>query len=267
MVTSQASIRNRKREWMRESVPPAAMMLIAIACWWWLATRPAMTGSEMPASDMTGAGMDMPAQGMTMTFLGFIVAWVVMMTAMMFPATAPVVRIYARAAAMGRVAPVPFFVIGYLAVWSAVGLPGYVAWQHWDGPIQAASPSAARVAGIVALLAAAYQLTPLKQACLAHCRSPLGFFLHHGKHLDRPTGAMVAGLRHGVVCLGCCWMLMVLMIALGAMNLLWMVVVAVIILIEKTAPHGRALGMAAGLVFAALGVALLVSPGLAAILM
>ncbi|MBD8504982.1 DUF2182 domain-containing protein [Hoyosella sp. G463] len=262
MVTSQKITRDRKREWMRESMPPAVMMLIAIAGWWWLATRPSMSGSEM-----TGSGMDMAEQGMTMTFVGFLVAWVVMMTAMMFPATAPVVRIYARAAAQGRVAPVPFFVVGYLAVWSAVGLPGYVAWQQWNGPIQEASPSAARVAGIVALLAAVYQLTPLKQACLAHCRSPLGFFLHHGKHLDRPVGAMVAGLRHGVVCLGCCWMLMGLMIALGAMNLVWMVVVAIIILIEKTAPHGRALGMAAGMAFAALGVALLVSPGLAAILM
>ena len=91
-----------------------------------------------------------------------------------------------------------------------------------------------------------YQLTPLKSVCLRHCRSPLGFFMRHGKHLDRPTGAFVAGGRHGLFCVGCCWMLMAVLIAFGTMQLAWMLILAVLILLEKAAPFGEQLARVTG---------------------
>jgi predicted metal-binding membrane protein len=124
----------------------------------------------------------------------------------------------------------------------------------------AGSPWAGRVAGGVALAAGLYQLTPLKSVCLRHCRSPLSFFMRHGKHLDRPMGAFVAGGRHGMFCIGCCWMLMALLIAFGTMQLAWMLIFAVLILLEKTTPFGEQLARVTGVVLAALGVALLVRP-------
>jgi predicted metal-binding membrane protein len=123
-----------------------------------------------------------------------------------------------------------------------------------------ATPWAGRFAGAVAVAAGLYQLTPLKAICLRHCRSPLSFFMHHGKHLDRPVGAFVAGGRHGLFCLGCCWMLMVLLIAFGTMQLAWMLGLAVLILLEKVAPFGERLARVAAAMLALLGAVLLVHP-------
>jgi predicted metal-binding membrane protein len=238
-------------------LPPALLILAGLG-WWW---------SAVTAGDMGGDGMSMePHPGMSMepqaamSFVAFLVAWVAMMAAMMFPAVLPVVRLYARAAANGQAAPVVFFVGGYIALWSVVGIPAFFAWSRLDGPLMDGTPWAGRVAGAVAVGAGLYQLTPLKQVCLRHCRSPLSFFLHHGKHLDRPTGAIVAGGRHGVFCVGCCWMLMALLVAFGTMQLAWMLVFAVLILLEKAAPFGEQLARVTGAVLVVLGVALLVHP-------
>jgi predicted metal-binding membrane protein len=119
---------------------------------------------------------------------------------------------------------------------------------------------AGRFAGAVAFAAGVYQLTPLKSMCLRHCRSPLSFFLHHGNHLDRPIGAFVAGGRHGLFCLGCCWMLMVLLIAFGTMQLAWMAALAVLIILEKVAPFGVQLTRVTAALFVLLGAVLLVNP-------
>src|SRR4051794_14700172 len=120
---------------------------------------------------MTGAMTDdMHMGAATMTFAAFLVAWVAMMAAMMLPAILPVVRLYARAAARGTVAPVAVFLAGYAAVWSAIGVPAYVAWHALDGQLADASPTAGRIAGVVLAAAAVYQLSPLKSVCLRHCR-------------------------------------------------------------------------------------------------
>jgi len=97
---------------------------------------------------------------------------------------------------------------------------------------------------------------------LRHCRSPLSFFMRHGKHLDRPTGAFVAGARHGVYCVGCCWMLMALLVAFGAMQLAWMLGLAILILLEKISPFGEQLARVTGAALLVLGVVLLVHPDL-----
>lgn len=107
-----------------------------------------------------------------MSFAGFLIAWVAMMAAMMLPAVLPVVRAYARAAT-GSAAPAIVFVAGYLALWSATGIPAFWAWSHLNGPLAHGSPWVGRLAGAIALAAGIYQLTPLKAACLRHCYWPL----------------------------------------------------------------------------------------------
>ena len=202
------------------------------------------------------AGMD----DVALSLGAFMVAWLAMMTAMMFPAISPVVKLYGRAAAAGRVAPLPFFVAGYIAVWTSIGVPAFFAWRALMDPIAEAAPWAGRLAGIVLMAAAVWQLTPLKSACLRHCRSPISFFLRFGTNVGRPSGALRMGVTHGLFCLGCCWALMAVLVAVGTMNLAWMAGLALLIMIEKNAPAGeRAAAVAAG-VFAVGGVALLFRP-------
>ncbi|HEX2285618.1 MAG TPA: DUF2182 domain-containing protein [Mycobacterium sp.] len=237
---------------------PAALVLVAAVGWWWSAVSAGDMSGDM-TGDMGGMSMPMEPQ-VAMSFIAFLVAWVAMMTAMMFPAVVPVVRLYARAAANGQAAPVAVFAFGYTLLWSVVGIPAYFAWSRLNEPLMDGSPWAGRVAGAVAIGAGLYQLTPLKSVCLRHCRSPLSFFMRHGKHLDRPTGAIVAGARHGMFCVGCCWMLMALLVAFGAMQLAWMLIFAVLILLEKAAPFGEQLARFTGVVLLVLGVALVVQP-------
>lgn len=232
-----------------------ALLLLAGLGWWWSA----VTAGEMTA-DMT-AGSEMDMDGTTaMSLAAFLVAWVAMMAAMMLPAVLPVVRLYARAAANGTVAPVAVFLAGYGAIWSAMGLPVFYIWQRLDEPLAEATPTVGRVAGTVLVAAGLYQLSPLKSVCLRHCRSPLSFFMQHGRNLDRPAGALAAGARHGLYCLGCCWMLMAVLVALGTMELRWMAVVAALILLEKVTPIGERVATVAGVAFLALGALLLLDP-------
>lgn len=227
-----------------------ALLVVAGACWWW---------SAVTARGMS-SGMDMSGAMASMSLAAFLVAWVAMMAAMMLPAILPVVRLYARAAARGTVAPLAVFLGGYGAIWSAMGLPAFFIWKRLDHPLADATPTAGRIAGLVAVAAAVYQLSPLKAVCLRHCRSPLGFFMQHAKNLHRPTGALAVGARHGLYCLGCCWMLMAVLVAFGTMQLAWMVGVALLIFVEKVTPIGEHVARVAGVAFLALGIVLLLHP-------
>jgi predicted metal-binding membrane protein len=233
---------------------PAILLLVAGAAWWWLALTAHDMGTRVDMAPMSDGA------GATMSFPVFLGAWVAMMAAMMLPAILPVVLLYRLAAARGTVAPTIVFVAGYLFVWSAVGVPAFLAWRALGGPLAAADPWVGRFAGVVVVAAAVYQVTPLKTLCLRHCRSPMSFFLRHGKHLDRPSGAVLAGARHGLYCLGCCWLLMAVLIAFGTMQPGLMVAVAVLILLEKDAPFGERLAQGAAGAFLIVGVALLVHP-------
>jgi predicted metal-binding membrane protein len=232
---------------------PPLLLVAAGVGWWWSA---AMARAMRPG----GSAMDMAGMGNTVSFGTFLLAWVAMMAAMMLPAVLPVVRLYARAAAGGRAAPVPVFVAGYLLIWSSVGVPVYFLWRGLEQPLTEGAAWAGRLAGVVLVTAAVYQLTPLKAVCLRHCRSPLGFFLHHGRNLDRPGGALAAGARHGLYCLGCCWLLMGVLVAFGTMQLVWMACLAALIVLEKVAPFGEGVARTAGAVFLVLGVFLLAYP-------
>lgn len=235
---------------------PAVLFAFASVGWWWSARMASdMTTSGSTAMDgMSGMGDD------AIGFGAFTVAWLAMMTAMMFPAIAPVVKLYGRAAAAGRVAPLPFFVGGYIAVWTAMGLPAFFAWRALMAPIAEARPWAGRLAGVVLVSAAVWQLTPLKAVCLRHCRSPISFFLRFGAKAARPSGALRMGVNHGLFCLGCCWALMAVLVAMGTMNLAWMAGLALLILVEKNAPAGERVASLGAVVFAVGGVWLLVRP-------
>ena len=225
-----------------------ATLLVGAALGWWWSVR--MAGDM--AGEMSMAG--------TMSFTAYLVGWVAMMAAMMFPAIAPVVRLYSRAAARGTVAPVPVFVAGYLLVWSAIGVPAYFLWRALDEPLAAGEASAGRFAGIVLVVAAVYQLTPLKQTCLRHCRSPMSVFTHASGDPARPAVALRIGAVHGTYCLGCCWALMAILVAVGTMHLAWMAALAAVIFIEKIAPRGELFATGVAAASAVLGVWLLFDP-------
>jgi predicted metal-binding membrane protein len=223
-----------------------SLILIA-AVSWWVTVR--------LASGMSGTGM-------VFVFLPFMLGWVAMMAAMMLPAVTPVVRLYARAAARNRVAPTGSFVSGYLLVWIATGVPAYFLWRAMAMPLMDGEAWAARTAGIVLLVAGAYQLTPLKRACLRHCRSPMSVFLRMSANLARSSGAVRAGGTHAVYCFGCCVGLMVVLVAAGSMQLWWAAAIAVVIYLERNGPAGERLALVAAAALAALGVALLANPTL-----
>ena len=235
---------------------PTVLIGLAAVGWWWSARMASDMASSASASMDGMAGMG----GTGLSLAAFIVAWLAMMSGMMFPAVAPVVKLYGRAAAAGRVAPLPFFVAGYIAVWTLVALPAYLAWRVLMEPITDARPWAGRLAGLVLVAAAVWQLTPLKSMCLRHCRSPISFFLRFGANAARPLGALRMGIAHGLFCLGCCWALMAVLVAMGTMNLAWMAALALLIVIEKNAPAGEQVASLAAVAFAVIGALLLVRP-------
>jgi predicted metal-binding membrane protein len=189
------------------------------------------------------------------------VMWVIMMIAMMIPTAAPAILMFATMRRRHREQSQPFvptavFVLGYLLVWTAYSLLATVVqWGlHTAALLSPTMVSTSSVLGGVLLVAAGiFQWTPLKHACLAHCRSPLGFFMTNWR--DGTAGTLVMGLQHGGYCVGCCWVLMALLFVAGMMNLLWVAAMTAFILIEKVLPHGQLVGRLAGglLVLAGLG--------------
>jgi predicted metal-binding membrane protein len=226
----------------------ALVLVLAGLGWWWTVDR--MRG--MDDGPWTGLG----------TFGWFLGVWVVMMAAMMFPSVAPTVALYARMTQRrSPLAPLGFCA-GYLFVWAAVGglafavavAGGWVAGGvlHWG--------RAGRwVAGATLLVAATYELTPLKNVCLANCRSPLGSLV--GSWREGLLGAVQMGARNGAWCVGCCWALMASLFALGIMSIGWMALVAGLIAVEKLLPWRRVATYGTAALLLALGVLLLAAPG------
>jgi predicted metal-binding membrane protein len=225
----------------------ALLFALAGVAWWSTAER--MSGMD------EGPGTPLGALGW------FIGVWVVMMAAMMFPSVAPTVALYSRMVRQrSPVAPV-VFAAGYLVSWTAAGVVAYGLFEVVRGALgsQLAWSGAGRwVAGGTLLVAAAYELTPLKNACLSKCRSPLGFLL--GSWRDGIAGAFQLGARHGAWCVGCCWGLMAALFALGVMSLSWMAFVAALIALEKTLPWERAVTWGTAAVLLVLGVVLIAAP-------
>lgn len=229
----------------------------------WLATSqlvdPAMRlGILTGAADIAIADPAMPIE-LPLAIALFMATWTVMMVAMMFPAVAPVVLTFDRwARSKGRPRSVTAaFVGGYLVVWSLIGLVVYALVTAIQALVPAGDPNALRVGGLLLVAAGAYQLTPLKNICLRHCRSPLGLVMEHAGLLgDGHRGPFRVGLAHGRYCVGCCWSLMLVLVLLGMMNLAWMGVVAAAVFAEKVLPQGVVLSRLAGVVLVGLGAAL-----------
>ncbi|HET7328308.1 MAG TPA: DUF2182 domain-containing protein [Nocardioidaceae bacterium] len=229
-------------------------------------SRGVLVRAVLPVLVVAAVAWTMTVRGtggaMGMTAVAYVAAWVLMMVAMMLPAVAPVVGLYALAARRGVVAAVPVFVAGYLLVWAVSGVPAYVVSLAVSDSLMAGEPWVARLTGVTLLAAAAYQLTPIKAMCLRHCRSPMTFFLSRRGGLSRPRAAFTAGAGHGLYCLGCCWALMAVLIVLGGMQLGWALALTVVIALEKLAPWGAAVARGSAAVAGVLGVALIASPPL-----
>ena len=233
--------------------------LLAVALATWVVTIERMRGMDAgPGTDLGGLAW-------------FVGVWVTMTAAMMLPSAAPMVAAVRRAAAGrgGRPAPAAataLFVGGYLVAWTAYGLiaygayrllaahpPGWIAWDR-GGPV---------VVGLAVAAAGAYQLTPLKRACLRHCRTPLHFVMHRWR--PGRGGAVAMGTEHGGWCVGCCAGLMVVLFAVGVMSLWWMALVAAVIFAEKVLPAGERLAVPVAVCLLALGAVIAVAPGRAGV--
>jgi predicted metal-binding membrane protein len=231
--------------------------LIGLGVLAWLLTHKRMLGMDAgPGTDPGGFGF-------------YVVSWVVMMSAMMFPSIAPMVltfgfvqrRRHARGSVVRTVSS-SVFVAGYLVTWTAFGLLAYglyvgvrslsiteLSW-HRGGRY---------LAGGVLLAAAIYQLTPLKDACLRRCRAPLDFVMTNWR--DGPVGALRMGIVHGAWCVGCCWGLMAALFALGVMSLTWMIAIAGLIAIEKLLPWRTLANRLVALTLAVLACGVALVPG------
>jgi len=229
----------------------ATVAVLAAALAAWLVTFARMRGmDDGPGTDLGSAGW-------------YVGVWVTMMTAMMLPSAAPIVRLYARVShENGRSAtPTIAFVSSYLVVWGAVGVIAYGVYEAVTavgaGPL-AWDRAGPYVAGTAVAAAGLYELTPLKRVCLRHCRSPLSFLL--GGWRQGFGGAVRMGSVHGMYCVGCCSGLMLILFAVGVMSLFWMILIASVVFAEKLLPGGERLSRGAGIAFVALGLWIATAP-------
>ena len=180
--------------------------------------------------------------------LAVFVMWAVMMMAMMLPAAAPMVLTIVNLCRHKQQPGLAWiFVTAYLVIWTLFS--GAATVLHWGLQVSGMitpmmSSSSFWLTGVLLLVAGAVQFTQLKEVCLRHCRTPMGFLLTEWR--DGATGALHMGLKHGLFCLGCCWFLMILLFYAGVMNLIWIAGLAIFILVEKTAPAGEWIGRLAG---------------------
>ena len=238
----------------------AALLGLAAAAWA-LTARNALSMGDMTMG-LGQVGTRMPID---LAIPLFMAMWLTMMVAMMFPAVGPIVLAHRAVTAQrgeGGASTVAF-VLGYLVVWTLIGLVplGVLLAVRGLPPEAARSGWLPTVSGAALILAGLYQFTPLKGICLRACRSPLGFIMSHDFG-SGAIGAFRAGLSHGAYCLGCCWALMSILVVVGLMNLAWMALLALIFLAEKNWRHGVGLSRIAGTAVALLGLAILVHPDL-----
>jgi predicted metal-binding membrane protein len=224
-----------------------ALFALAAAGWWW-------TVRQMQ-------GMDQGSWTSLGTLGWFLGIWVVMMAAMMFPSVAPTVALYARMTRQRSPLSPLLFAAGYLVTWAGAGLVAFTLAAivgRISGDALAWDRAGRWVAGATLLVAAGYELSPLKDVCLGKCRSPLGFLL--GAWRNGRWGALRMGAQHGAWCVGCCWALMASLFALGVMSVAWMAFVAGLIALEKTLPWRRAATYGTAVLLLALGMLLFAAP-------
>ena len=229
------------------------LLAVAALCWALLMTQWKGDGSAMSLT------MGLPA-------LPFLAMWVVMMVAMMFPSAAPMILTFHKVQASrrrsgGAIPLTCLFVAGYMLVWTGAGVVAYVAARAADAIGRGALPSpdaSARIGGAILVAAGIYQLTALKDACLAKCRTPVAFIMSSWR--GGADGALRMGGLHGAYCLGCCWLLFVVLFPLGIMNLSAMAALTLLICAEKLLSWGRHAVRAAAVALVVYGAVVVVAP-------
>ena len=231
----------------------ASLLLVAAAGWAVLVWQ----SREMDAGIGITMGMAAPL---------FLLIWVLMMVAMMFPTAAPMFLTFARVQASREQRGQPFvptwiFVAAYLGLWTLFGALAYgiaAGLEHAAQDSMWLMDHAARIGGVVLVLAGLYQLTPLKRACLSHCRTPTTFVLTSWR--DGAAGAIRMGLEHGLYCLGCCWLLFAILFPLGLMNVAAMALITLLIFAEKSLAMGTRVAVLAALVLVVYGAVVVAMP-------
>ncbi len=232
----------------------AALLVLAAVAWGVLVWQARTTGGDAMGLTM---GMGAPL---------FIAIWIAMMAAMMFPTAAPMILTFAKVQAgkqqQGRpYVPTWLFTSSYLVVWTGFGFLAYgvaVGAERLADESMWLMDNAARLGGVVLVLAGLYQASPLKRACLSHCRTPMTFVLTSWR--DGVIGAIRMGLEHGTYCLGCCWLLFVILFPLGVMNVGAMALITLLIFAEKSLPLGRQVGAFAAIALVAYGLVVILAP-------
>jgi predicted metal-binding membrane protein len=248
----------------RQPALVALILLVVLLAWAYVihVARSPLMPMAMPM-DMP---MDMPMPASAPARFGALLAmWIAMMAGMMLPAALPTILLFAAMDRQRRregrpPLSVAAFVGGYLAVWTGFSaLAALIQTRLGDALLDLApgSRGAALAAGGLLLLAGIYQWSRLKTSCLSHCRSPLGHFSAHWR--EGRNGALLMGIQHGAVCVGCCWLLMALLFVGGVMNPLWVGGLSVVVLVEKVLPRGDLIGRALGAGLAVWGVVLIVA--------
>ena len=248
MGSSAADPTSRLLRHERLIVASGVALLVALS-WWFLATGAGMGGGGM------GEGMAMapPPLG------AVVLMWWLMMFAMMLPSAAPTILLYGRVRQMrgsdAAIAQTWIFLAGYLAIWLLFAVAAAAGQQMLSGGAMMLADE--RLATGVLIAAGAYQLSPLKSACLRQCRSPAQFLSRHWR--PGAIGALRLGALHGAYCVGCCWLLMTLLFVGGIMNFAWIAALTLIVGVEKLLPGGEWLGRIAGVALIAWGAARLLA--------
>ncbi|MGA2680590.1 MAG: DUF2182 domain-containing protein [Candidatus Bathyarchaeia archaeon] len=234
----------------------ALLLILAAVSWAILVWQSTMSDKQAMGVTM---GMDAPL---------FIAIWMVMMVAVMFPTAAPMILIFAKVYAAKREHGHPFvptwiFVSSYLLVWTIVGVPAYGAAlvaQELGKQYMWLMDNAARLGGGVIILAGLYQLSPLKNSCLSKCRTPVNFILHSWR--EGYWGSFRMGLEHSLYCLGCCWLLFIILFPLGVMNVAAMAAITLLIFAEKSLYVGKQIAKIAAIILIIYGTLVIFIPGI-----
>jgi predicted metal-binding membrane protein len=236
------------------------LLVLAVAGWLVIVWQ---AGIDRMHDEHQMVGLDL-TMGMTAPL--FFTMWVAMMVAMMFPAAAPMILLFDRMQTQRREAgsasvPTIYFVAAYLSIWIAFGAVAYglaIGVQRLADDSMWVMDNWARIGGLLLIAAGLYQLSPLKDVCLARCRSPLAFLMNSWR--DGTVGAIRMGLLHGMFCLGCCWLLFVILVPLGVMNVAAMAVIALVVFGEKCLRGGQRIARVAAVVLIVYGIVIVVTP-------
>ncbi len=229
-----------------------AVMLVA---WLWLERTARFPHAHVALTAAHRTPLD------TRSFVYLVTMWQIMAVAMMTPTLVKWVSVWGALvqdrSRLGRISSVFAFTSGYFSIWLGYSVlaAGAQALLQLTGFLHGTRGIEGLPADALLILAGVVQFTPLKRACLSHCRNPLSYFL--ARWPNGPTGGFRVGLEHGRYCLGCCWALMATAFALGVMNVMWMVVLTLIVSIEQIVPSGDRVGRAFGLALVGWGLAML----------